>query len=440
MLHVRQQRGVHRLRLRPVGAVHVPHVQVVALRPPSFVEDLLELGYGIDVGADRRRQSPTVGRRRRFVGIDEEQGALRAAGAVEQLLAVRADDELRGARHERGRATGADLIPVDRAATPATAAAGRPAGARRGERLEEEHRARRAGRQLLVVARRDVLHGDDALLDAVDVDADCRNRRRAGLGARLTGRSGPRVARPDRSGGHGRPGGVGPVAPRVTRRAPRARGFLVALRQQRRRVGLREHGQVQSARLRTVVRRHVEQPGMQREIGRREEPQILPARVPRRRRRIGEAVGDLSRLAGLDVVQVDRAEQRLQMLRVGDPLRVRTPRRDDRPRGVEVRVAVGDLRRTARDVDEPQSEVRVLERELPPVRRPGRSVRPARLGERDLPGRRQAVLRRDVEPVLARLVAEIRHRAPVGRPDGEDLRRAARVRQVSRVALLGGDR
>ena len=68
MPHVRQQRAVHLLHRRPVGAVHVRHVEVVALVAPALVEDLPELRLRIEVHAERHVRAgrcPRRARRRR---------------------------------------------------------------------------------------------------------------------------------------------------------------------------------------------------------------------------------------------------------------------------------------------------------------------------------------------------------------------------------------
>ncbi len=74
--HVRQELPVHLLHLRPVGAVHVRHVQVVALVAPTLIEDLPELLLRIEVHAQRGRDAPLAGRLSRRIGA-----AARAAPA-----------------------------------------------------------------------------------------------------------------------------------------------------------------------------------------------------------------------------------------------------------------------------------------------------------------------------------------------------------------------
>ena len=55
MHDVRQELAVHLLHPRPVGALEIRDVQVIALVAPPFVEHLLELGLRVDVGAEGSR-------------------------------------------------------------------------------------------------------------------------------------------------------------------------------------------------------------------------------------------------------------------------------------------------------------------------------------------------------------------------------------------------
>ena len=58
---------------------------------------------------------------------------------------------------------------------------------------------------------------------------------------------------------------------------------------------LAQHRRVETERFRVVVVRHVQPLRLETEVGRREEPEILAARVPRRRDGVGETVGHLLR-------------------------------------------------------------------------------------------------------------------------------------------------
>ena len=391
MIHMRQQRLVHSLHGRPVRTVRIRHVQVVALIPPPFVEDLTELLTRIDVGAQHRREATGAGRRHRAVGIHQVERPLRPTGAIQQLAAVGADDVLRDTGHERHGTPRGQLKAMQRiAANVRDRATGASAGNR--HRLEEEHGTRHTGAQSTVVALSHTRHRDDTLLNAIKVDAHGTRGRR-----------------------HRRPRAVGTCFRRRRRRRRRHRAiaasagrFFVALRQQRRHVALGQHGEIQRSRFRTIVLRHIQQRRVQREIRRGEKPQVLAACIPRRCRRVGQAVGDLLDRTRLRIVHKDRAEQRLEALRIRHVARVGTPDRHDRTVGHEVRIGVGHLGLSARDINHPDTEVRILKRDLPAVRRPARRIRTARLRQRDLPTRAQSVLRRDHQRVLTAGIAEVR--------------------------------
>src|SRR5262249_57783209 len=58
MIHIRQQLAVHLFHLRPICAMHVRHVEVIALVAPTLVEDLFELFFRIEVHAQRHAEPP----------------------------------------------------------------------------------------------------------------------------------------------------------------------------------------------------------------------------------------------------------------------------------------------------------------------------------------------------------------------------------------------
>src|SRR5881396_864472 len=62
-----------------------------------------------------------------------------------------------------------------------------------------------------------------------------------------------------------------------------------------------------------------------------------------------------------------------------------------------------------------------------------------RLVEFDLARRAEALLRPDHQAILAACVGKPGDLLPIGRPDGRALRRPRASRQVTRIALLGGD-
>ena len=115
MVHEWQELSVHLLHLRPVAAVLVRYVEVVALVAPALVEDLLELLARVEIHPQADVEASLARLRRVAVRVDEEEvdgGATRGSaaasaaataattGAIEQLAAVGAD---RGTRPHRSR-------------------------------------------------------------------------------------------------------------------------------------------------------------------------------------------------------------------------------------------------------------------------------------------------------------------------------------------------
>src|SRR5262245_51244936 len=105
MVHERQELRVHLAHLRPVGAMLIRDVQIIALISPRFVEDLLELGLEVDVGAQIGVDAARAGRRRIAVSVDDEKRrrnrattptrtpspAATAASAIDELVAIETD-------------------------------------------------------------------------------------------------------------------------------------------------------------------------------------------------------------------------------------------------------------------------------------------------------------------------------------------------------------
>src|SRR5436853_14093 len=105
MHYVRQHRSVHLFVLRPVRAVQVWHIEIIALVAPAFVEDLFEFFLGIEIhakinvepaGARLWRDSICVndeeGRsRRRATGSRPGSATTATRGAINQLAPIRTD-------------------------------------------------------------------------------------------------------------------------------------------------------------------------------------------------------------------------------------------------------------------------------------------------------------------------------------------------------------
>ena len=411
VLHVGQQRAVHGLHLRPVRAVHVLHVEVVALQAPAFVEDLLELGFRLEVHAERRGEAALACLRNIAIGVHEEQPRSTArcgcsaapaaatptpAGAIQQLAAVSADVVLGHALHERSGPTIRQAVPMQRAAA-ATAAT---TTAATGRRLEIKHRAGCTSLQVRVATFGHTRHRQDALRQSLEIDLHrhrtARTRRRRLLACRrLASRAFPCST-------------TTPATAASSRRCGADTWVLVAFGQQRARLPFFQHREVKTEVLLTSVRRHVEPLRTQAEVSRSEEPEVLAARIPHGIHRIRESVGHLLLLTGLDVGDENRAVERVQTAREGDPLRVWTPGRMQRALRHHPRIVANHLRLSAGNVEHPDVQVGVVVEDLLGVRGPGGRVVVRWLGQRDFARWLQAVLLLDHELVLPRLVAEVR--------------------------------
>ena len=142
-------------------------------------------------------------------------------------------------------------------------------------------------------------------------------------------------------------------------------------------------------------------------------------------------------LAGIGIGDDDGAIERTEARGIRHPAAVGAPRRRQRTRGHHPRIAADDLGLAAGHVEYPHVQVRIAVEQLGAVGRPGRRVVARGRVEQNLPRRRDAVLRLDHQPVLARRVAEIRHVFAVGRPGGLAVGRGARRREIAHVALVG---
>src|SRR5688572_17561007 len=99
---------------------------------------------------------------------------------------------------------------------------------------------------------------------------------------------------------------------------------------------------------------------------------------------IREAIRDLFRLTSLDVADEDRVIHRTQTARVGDPLRIGTPRWIQRALRHHPRIVADNLRLLGCDVKHPDFEVRVGEENFLRVGRPRWCVVASRFRDRDL--------------------------------------------------------
>src|SRR5579883_2946483 len=442
VVHVRQELAVHLLHARPVGAVHVGDIQVVALVAPVFVEDLLELFAGFEVHAELRIERSLAGLGRLAVGIDEEDlraapaGGCRAAAAsasasacagaaVNELVAIGADLILRDAAGERCGPAVAQAVAHERRAGAGTGRAASAIGAA-STRFEIVDRSGNTRAESGVLALGNIGHGEDALLEAVEVDRDGDGSTGSrALGLRLIGGCGCGGCAASAAAGAGGAGGADALV-------------LIAFRQQRAGVAFLEHGDVDAEVLVVVVGGHIEPLGLQAEIRGGEEPEIFSAGVPRGPDGVGQAIGDLLGFAGLGVGDEDGVVEGLQATGVGDPLGVRAPDRVDGAAGHHPRIAANDSGLAARDVEHPDVEVGIGIDEPLGIGRPGGRVVVAVAGEGDRARRRETVLRFDDKLILAGAVAEIGDVLAVRGPGGIALGGAGRMGEIADIALFGG--
>src|SRR5215831_9266608 len=73
MIHVWQQLAVHLSHLRPIGAVHVRHVEIVTLVPPTLIEDLFELFLRLEVHAQPDVEAALSRLRRISISVNDKE-------------------------------------------------------------------------------------------------------------------------------------------------------------------------------------------------------------------------------------------------------------------------------------------------------------------------------------------------------------------------------
>src|SRR6185369_5779775 len=182
MHHVRQQLPIHLLHLRPISAVHVWHVEIVALIAPAFIEDLFELFFRVEIHAQRNVQTTGASLRRSAIGIDEEQlrrwrcsktsttrTTLPTANcsAIDELATIGTDLVTRHVGRKRSDATIAEAVTHQfvpgRTATWTSALTA-------STRFEEKHTSVNARLQIPVLSLGHARHGNDSLLYSVKIN------------------------------------------------------------------------------------------------------------------------------------------------------------------------------------------------------------------------------------------------------------------------------
>src|SRR6266571_2525219 len=176
MHNVRQHCSIHLFVFDPISAVQVRHVEIVTLVAPTFVEDLFEFFFRIEIHAQSEIQTPLARLRRSSIRIDDEKRrsgrppsesgwtttASTARGrAIDQLAAVSTDVVIRNAVDKGSRAAIAQTITNQLAATATTART--TAGLAARGRLQVENNAVSAGMQRRVLTLRNSGHRDNSL-------------------------------------------------------------------------------------------------------------------------------------------------------------------------------------------------------------------------------------------------------------------------------------
>ena len=211
--------------------------------------------------------------------------------------------------------------------------------------------------------------------------------------------------------------------------------LLVALRRQRRGLGLREHHYVHAGRHRPGetldVRLH-----RRARVGAGGEVQVFAVLVEDRAFGVAHAVGHLRGLAVRQRVEINRPHMALQRFRVRQPLAVRRPR-GGQSIAVGVVIRLHQHRFLLLQVDIEEMAVVVQVRDLLAVRRPiGRGIERL-IAERDLLHFARTILVAHVQRVIARFVGKVRDALAIGRPAWLPLHHRRALGQVARVALFG---
>ena len=384
-------------------------VEKLALNPPSVAIHLRPLlarvNADLHVGRlerrDRRggrRNRRSRARRQRSNGTDKPIGTL----PVESLLAVMGYLKIGHSGEGHIAAAFFQVKAVDNERR-------RPGKAASGGGFDRKEVAGLAGLERDVAASR---HGDGqhALEDIVEVDLHLRHfwRRRAGRFGCI---------------------GLGWFGSHL---------LLVALWRQRRRVGLRQHDQVEAAGGGAAAGLYVRLKGGPG-VGGRREVQILAVAIPNWMACIAHAVGHLLAPGGGDIIEEDGAQVIAQRFRIGQPLRIGRPRRRQRPSQNAILI---DLRGLGGfQIHRPEIQVHVRKGDLLRVRRPnGVAVESGLFLNADALHFAPAILLFDVQIVLAGRVGEIGDGQAIGRPGRVTIHRAGAIRQIADIAFFGGHR
>ena len=289
----------------PIDAVHVWRVEVVAVDAPCFVEHLRPFGAGIDLHLDR------VGGETSGIGLD----ALASGGdvpvsrlAVEHLLRVRRKLIVVDLGKEHLVAPLGEVVAVEGVLAVGVA--------------DVVHLPRFPGGQRRQLGGGD-RKGEDAGADAVQIDPHVVGRVHAPSHRRQPGRAAHALECRVR---HRRAGLEHARRVATSRITLREHALLVALLRQRIGKILPQHHEVHASRA-PKIEVGLCEPVLERAgVGGAEGVQVLSASVENGLRHLAQTVRDRKRLVLIDVVEEERADERLRVHRVGDPPGIRGPR------------------------------------------------------------------------------------------------------------------
>src|SRR4029453_5478106 len=177
MPHVRQHSAVHLFVFHPVGTVKIRNVKIVTLVAPAFVEDLFELGGGLEIHAQADINSTLAGLRRSSIGVDYEKrrrqrgsacGRARPTsrgGSRRKFAAIRTYRIISDRRSKRRRFSITDAIT-----NQLTAGSCRTAGSLCARRFEIEDCPVGAGLQREVLTFGNARDGNDAFGQPIKID------------------------------------------------------------------------------------------------------------------------------------------------------------------------------------------------------------------------------------------------------------------------------
>ncbi len=183
------------------------------------------------------------------------------------------------------------------------------------------------------------------------------------------------------------------------------------------------------------VARHIQAAGRRSVVGARGEVEILPAFVIRGKPRVAQSIRHLRALAVTQRKDFDRMQAIGKILHVGQPLRIWRPREIAIDFVSIIRVDFSHFPGCHFYI--PQMQLIVIECDVFTVGRPARIEIEGGLAlQRNLVRFTLAILRLDMQRVLARFIRKICDRFPIRRPDRRAIHYTGRVCQIAEVAFF----